>query len=106
MPPELAQSFLKAEVEIMPDMPAPDTPMADETPHDTVDITAQLCPMTFVRTRLALDRLQPGQILAVRLQGEEPRRNVPRTAAEQGHQVLGKAENEDGSATLLIRKGG
>ncbi len=60
--------------------------------------------MTFVRTRLALDRLAPGQILEVRLRGDEPRRNVPRTAVEQGHAVLGITDAPDGTATLLIRK--
>ena len=71
-----------------------------------IDITALLCPMTFVRTRLALDRLSPGQVLAVRLQGEEPRRNVPRTAEEQGHAVLALFDTGGGVSRLLIRKGG
>ena len=70
-----------------------------------LDITRDVCPMTFVRTRLALDRMAAGQVLKVRLTGEEPRANVPRTAAEQGHAVL--ARREDGEALLLwIRKGG
>ena len=61
--------------------------------------------MTFVRTRLALDRLQPGQTLLVRLRGEEPRRNLPRTAVEQGHAVLAQQEQPDGTLLLLLRKG-
>lgn len=78
----------------------------DHQAHDAaLDITTLLCPMTFVRTRLALDRLRPGQVLAVRMTGDEPRRNVPRTAAEQGHAVLSLVEHVDGSTTVLIRKG-
>jgi len=69
-----------------------------------IDITAETCPMTFVRTRLALDRLRPGQTLLVRLRGEEPRRNLPRTAAEQGHTVLAQQDLPNGTA-LLLRKG-
>jgi TusA-related sulfurtransferase len=61
--------------------------------------------MTFVRTRLALDRLRPGQTLLVRLRGEEPRRNIPRTAAEQGHAVLAQQDLPDGATLLLLRKG-
>ncbi len=61
--------------------------------------------MTFVRTRLALDRLRPGQTLLVRLQGDEPRRNVPRTAVEQGHTVLAQTECPDDTLALLLRKG-
>lgn len=61
--------------------------------------------MTFVRTRLALDRMQSGQTLLVRLRGEEPRRNLPRTAAEQGHSVLEQRDLPDGTTELLLRKG-
>jgi tRNA 2-thiouridine synthesizing protein A len=70
-----------------------------------LDITAEVCPMTFVRTRLALDRMQPGQTLRVRIRGEEPLRNVPRTAREQGHEVLSVKTDPDGIATLLLRRG-
>lgn len=61
--------------------------------------------MTFVRTRLALDRLASGQTLMVRLRGEEPRRNVPRTAIEQGHAVLSQSDQPDGTTELLLRRG-
>jgi TusA-related sulfurtransferase len=70
-----------------------------------IDITREVCPMTFVRTRLALDRLAPGDMLRVRLKGEEPLRNVPRTATEQGHQVLSLHTDSAGISTLLIRRG-
>ena len=75
-------------------------------PDQELDITAELCPMTFVRTRLALDRMRPGQVLLVRLRGKEPLENVPRTAREQGHTVLALDIADDGAATLLIRRGG
>jgi tRNA 2-thiouridine synthesizing protein A len=61
--------------------------------------------MTFVRTRLALDRLHSGDLLLVRLRGDEPRRNVPRTAAEQGHEVVSVTDHADGIAEVLIRRG-
>ncbi len=70
-----------------------------------LDVTAEICPMTYVRTRLALDRLDPGQVLAVRLRGEDAARNVPRSATRQGHTVLLQTVSEDGSVLLLLRKG-
>jgi len=70
-----------------------------------LDITAETCPMTFVRTRLALDRLATGQLLLVRLRGEEPRHNIPRTATEQGHAVVVQHDLPDGITELLLRKG-
>ncbi len=70
-----------------------------------IDITAETCPMTFVRTRLALDKMAAGQTLLIRLRGDEPRRNIPKTATEQGHAVLAEAEAADGTVLLLLRKG-
>lgn len=91
---EAAQEFGKAH------------PTTEELSADHhLDITAETCPMTFVRTRLALDRLDRGRTLLVRLKGEEPRRNIPRTATEQGHAVLAERDLPDGTALLLLRKG-
>lgn len=61
--------------------------------------------MTFVRTRLALDRMQPGETLLVKLRGAEPLRNVPQTATEQGHEILRLETDADGISHLLIRRG-
>ena len=78
---------------------------ADLAADHEIDITGDICPMTFVRTRLALDRLQPGQTLLVHLRGAEPRTNVPATAIEQGHAVLGIDTDPDGVTHLRLRKG-
>ncbi len=69
-----------------------------------LDISREVCPMTYVRTRLALDRLQPGDVLHVTLRGEEPLRNIPKTAAEQGHTVLSVNPGADGIAVVSIRR--
>ena len=61
--------------------------------------------MTFVRTRLALDRMAPGSVLLVKLRGEEPLRNVPRTAAEQGHEVLSLETGPDGVSDAAAAAG-
>ena len=69
-----------------------------------VDITRDHCPMTYVRVRLALDRINSGEVLLVSLTGDEPRRNVPHTARDQGHTILATADEPDGTMTLWIRK--
>ena len=61
--------------------------MSIHADHD-IDITGEVCPMTFVRTKLRLERMQPGEVLRVRLRGEEPLRNVPRAARDEGHVIL------------------
>jgi len=70
----------------------------------TLDITRDICPMTFVRTRLALDRLQPGKRLLVLLSGDEPKRNVPRSTIEHGHKILSLETGPDGITRLLIER--
>ena len=82
----------------------PSSVLSQEPPDQQVDITRDTCPMTFVRTRLALDRMQAGQVLLVRLRGEEPRRNVPRTAEAQGHAVLANQTGPDGTTRVLLRR--
>lgn len=56
--------------------------------------------MTFVRTKLRLERMQPGETLAVRLRGDEPLRNVPRAARDEGHAIL--SIEADGDAQIVI----
>ena len=60
--------------------------------------------MTYVRVRLALDRLHAGQMLGVTLRGEEACRNVPGTARAQGHAVLEEAALGGGCVRVLVRK--
>ncbi len=61
--------------------------------------------MTFVLVRLALDQMKSGQILEIRLRGAEPRRNLPLTAQEQGHEVLSIGDLENEEAVILLRHG-
>jgi tRNA 2-thiouridine synthesizing protein A len=77
----------------------------DLRPDQSIDISAETCPMTFVLVRLALDQMQPGQILEIRLRGQEPRRNVPLTAQEQGHEVIACMDHPNGESMLFLRRG-
>ena len=52
-----------------------------------LDLTGVLCPLTWVKARLALERLAPGDELEVRLDPGEPLDSVPRSAREDGHAV-------------------
>lgn len=77
--------------------------------HDvtaTLDITREVCPMTYVRTKLKLESLADGAVLEVLLKGAEPLKNVPRSAREEGHEVLALEARPDGSHRLLLRKQG
>ena len=72
------------------------------TPDASVDITRERCPMTYVRVKLALERLPPGSVLEVWLTGEEPLKNLPQSVRDDGHEVL-SLEAGEGKSRLLIR---
>lgn len=79
--------------------------MAEEFKIDeSVDITDVKCPTTFVKAKVALEELDDGQILSIRLNDGEPVQNVPRSFKEEGHEVLSLTKNDDSTYTLIIRK--
>jgi TusA-related sulfurtransferase len=53
-----------------------------------LDITAYVCPLTFVRARLALERIGRGEQLVIRLNAGEPLENLPRSLTELGFRVV------------------
>jgi TusA-related sulfurtransferase len=57
-----------------------------------------------VKAKVAIEELDDGEVLAIRLNDGEPAQNVPRSMEEEGHQVLRMVNNEDGTYTLLVRK--
>jgi TusA-related sulfurtransferase len=71
-----------------------------------VDITNVVCPVTFVKTKVALEELEDGQVLEIRLYGGEPIQNVPRSLKDEGHKVTGVTQSEDGTYLLTVIKGG
>lgn len=79
-----------------------------KTANYFLDITTEVCPLTFVRTKLFVERMAAGETLEVRLNAGEPLDNVPRSLTELGHAILALApENRDapeGPHRMLIRK--
>lgn len=69
-----------------------------------LDIRDEVCPMTFVKTKLLLERVEPGALLEVRLKGAEPLENVPRSVEDMGHVVVSCDDDHDGGHRLVIRK--
>lgn len=80
----------------------------NNSPDVFLDISNEVCPLTFVRTKLCVERMKPGQTLEVRLSVGEPLENVPRSLNEIGHEILALAPEDparpDGPHRLLVRK--
>jgi TusA-related sulfurtransferase len=69
-----------------------------------LDITQEHCPMTFVKTKLAMSKLNAGERLEVLLTEGEPLENVPKSSAEQGYKVISVAEVAKPVWKVIIEK--
>ena len=75
-----------------------------------LDITEDTCPLTFVKTKLLIERMAPGDTAEVHLKGAEPLDNVPRSVRDHGHEIislepaLSTADQEDDIHILILRK--
>ena len=69
-----------------------------------LDITKEHCPMTFVKTKIQLSKLSPGDVLEVLLTEGEPLQNVPRSSREQGYNVLEVSHVQGNIHRVLIQK--
>jgi tRNA 2-thiouridine synthesizing protein A len=74
-------------------------------PTEELDLRGVICPYNFVKTKLKLETMEPGQVLAVILDEGEPIRNVPRSVSDDGHLVLSQ-ERHDSAYRVMIRKCG
>lgn len=73
-----------------------------------LDITGEVCPLTFVKTKLLIEKMAPGDVAEVRLKGREPLENVPRSIRDLGHEILSLQPEAPGLEThrLRLRKAG
>lgn len=72
--------------------------------HAELDLRGEVCPFTFVKTKLALEALQPGQLLRVVVDNDESGENVPRSVIQEGHQVLDVTKQSATDWVILVRK--
>ena len=90
----------------MPSSSSSSSPPTSWSPGDAeLDLAGEVCPFTFVRTRLALEALPIGGVLRVVVDHEPASRNIPRSAREWGQEVLGVAPLGDARWAIdLVRR--
>ncbi len=71
--------------------------------HKTLDCTGLLCPMPVVKTKLAIDEMEPGQVLKVIATDKGAKKDFPSYCAETGHTLL-KAVEDKGVFTFFIKR--
>ena len=69
-----------------------------------LDITEYVCPMTFVRTKLLMERMKPGEVAEILLSGGDPLENVPRAIWEHGYEVISLEAEKDDIYKLIVKK--
>ncbi|WP_199248776.1 sulfurtransferase TusA family protein [[Phormidium] sp. ETS-05] len=74
------------------------------TPDAQIDLRGTPCPINFVRTKLRLQQMAPGQLLEVWLDPGEPIEQVPDSLAMEGH-TIETIEDMSGFFALKIRRG-
>lgn len=79
------------------------TPTAPGPAARLLDLRGVVCPINFVKTKLALEELGDGQLLEIIIDDGEPVKNVPRSVKDEGHKII-KVENLGGAFKLLIQK--
>ena len=79
------------------------TPTAPGPTARLLDLRGVVCPINFVKTKLALEELGDGQLLEIIIDDGEPVKNVPRSVKDEGHKIV-KVENLGGAFKLLIQK--
>ena len=87
--------------------PAEKASAAEETetivPDVKKDFRGVMCPMNFVKTKIALTPMQSGQILEILLDDGAPIENVPGSVKNEGHTIL-STEKVENYWKVLIRK--
>ena len=69
-----------------------------------LNLQGEVCPYTFVKSKLALEMMQPGQVLRVIVDNSESAANVPRSMQNEGHTVLGVTKLATNDCQILVQK--
>ena len=71
---------------------------------EPLDLKGEVCPYTFVKSKLALEEMESGQVLRVIVDNRGSAENVPRSLSSEGHQILNVAMLNDTDWAITVRK--
>ena len=73
-------------------------------PDKTIDLKGEVCPYTFVKSKLVLEEMGPDQVLEVVVDHEPAVENVPKSLKNEGQKVLAVDKINDTDWKILVRK--
>ncbi|KUO43082.1 MAG: hypothetical protein APU95_00905 [Hadesarchaea archaeon YNP_N21] len=62
--------------------------MVEQRVDRRIDIRGEVCPYTFVKSKLAIESMESGEVLEIILDHAPAAENVPRSLSNEGHKVL------------------
>lgn len=77
----------------------------NQEPDATLDLRGTACPMNWVRAKLQLESMKPGELLEMLLDDGDAIRNVPMSVREEGHKII-RVETMEGGFRLLVERAG
>ncbi|OGP21822.1 MAG: hypothetical protein A2054_10995 [Deltaproteobacteria bacterium GWA2_55_10] len=72
--------------------------------NDTLDLRGVVCPINFVKTKLKLEMMNPGDVLEVILDSGDPIQNVPKSIKEEGHKIV-EVQREGDFFRIKVQRG-
>lgn len=72
--------------------------------NDTLDLRGVVCPINFVKTKLKLEMMNPGEVLEVILDSGDPIQNVPKSIKEEGHKIV-EVQREGDFFRIKVQRG-
>lgn len=80
--------------------------MAEFQIDSELDLRGEVCPYTFVKSKLALEELEVGQVLRVTVDNSESASNVPKSLSLEGHEVISLDREGKGRWQITVRNAG
>jgi tRNA 2-thiouridine synthesizing protein A len=71
-----------------------------------LDIRGEVCPYTYVKSKLALEELTDGNVLEIVLDHKPAVVNVPRSLENEGHNVIEVTQINETDWKIVVKKKG
>ena len=69
-----------------------------------IDLKGEVCPYTFVKSLLALEEMEVGEVLRVTVDYPPSAENVPRSLKNEGHEILSVTRIDNTDWEITVRK--
>ncbi|HXX56854.1 MAG TPA: sulfurtransferase TusA family protein [Thermodesulfovibrionales bacterium] len=78
--------------------------MEEIKPDKTINIKGHVCPYTFVKSKIAIENMEIGQVLEILLDYEEASRSIPKSMEDHGHTILKLEKINETDWIIRVRK--